>query len=153
MIRVDRRFLAWIVSLGLGCFGVVLAVREVWPGLSLSSGISPGFVAVSVGFPSLGLPLIVLNIVLSVIARRRGGRARRIGSVCLLALGAVAVFTLAVSLTPPAVVQSLNTVFFFVLLTLLGTGASLPVQLLVLAALTFVLIGSPRTQRAAGPTH
>jgi hypothetical protein len=150
MIRVDRRLLAWIASLGVGVFGVTIAVREALSGLSLSSGLGGGFGAVSVGFPSLGLPLIVLNIVLSVIARRRGGRAGRIGSVCLLALGALAVFTLAVSLTPPAVVQSLNTVFFFVLLILLGTGASLPVQLVVLAVLTFILIGGPRTQRVAG---
>jgi hypothetical protein len=148
MIRVDRRFLAWIASLGVGVVGVTIAVRALRPGLVLPSG--GDFGVVSVGFPSLGLPLIVLNIVLSVIARRRGGRAGRIGSVCLLALGALAVLTLAVSLTPLAVVQSLNTVFFLVVLILLGMGASLPVQLLVLAILTFVLIGGPRTQRAAG---
>lgn len=153
MIRVDRRLLAWILSLGVGCLGAAIAVRKVWPDVSslFSSDGGGGLGAVSVGVPSLGLLLVVLNIVLSVMARRRGGRAARIGSACLWTMGVLLVGTLALSLTPPAVAQSLGAVFFVVLLILVGIGASLPVQLLVLAVLTFVLIGrSPRAQQAAG---
>jgi len=147
MTRVGRRLLAWIVSVGVGCLGVVVAVRAVWPGLLPPGG---GLGAVSVGFPSLGsLSLVIGNLVLGVIARRRGGRAASIGSFCLWTINILVVFTLAVSLTPPTVVQATNTVFFVVLLILLAVGASLPTQLLILAVLTFVLIGS-RAERAAG---
>ena len=51
---------------------------------------------------------------------------------------------------PPAVVQSVSGVIFMVVLLLLALGASLPIQLVMLAILTFTVIGSPRTPRAAG---
>jgi len=149
MIRVDRRSLAWVLSIGVGCLGAAIAIREVWPEVSgmFSSPGGGGLGAVSVGIPSLGLLLVVFNIVLSVIARRRGGREARTGLVCLWTMGVLLVGTLALSLTPPAVAQSLGATFFVVLLVL-GTAASLPVQLVVLAVLTFVLVGGPRAQRA-----
>jgi hypothetical protein len=148
MIRVDRRFLAWIVSVGLVCLGVVIAVRAIWPGMFPAGG---GLGAVSLAFPTLSsIPVVIGNIVLSVIARRRGGRPASIGSVCLWTIGIIVVLTLAVSLTPPAVVQSANSVLFIVLLLLLTIGVSLPVQLLILALLAFALIGSSRTPRTAG---
>jgi len=149
MIQVDRRLLAWVLSFGVGCLGAAVAVREVWPEVSgmFSSPGGGGLGAVSVGIPSLGLLLVVFNIVLGVIARRRGGRAATIGLVCVWTMGILLVGTLTLSLTPPAVAQSLGAVFFIVLLVL-GTAASLPVQLVVLAVLTFVLIGDPRVQRA-----
>jgi hypothetical protein len=151
MSRVDRRLLAWVLSLGVGCLGAAIAIREVWPevsGIFFSPG-GGGLGAVSVGIPSLGLLLVVFNIVLGVIARRRGGRATRIGVICLWTMSIVLVGTLLISLTPPDIARSLGAVFV-VALVVLGTGASLPVQLVVLAILTFVLIEGPRTQRAAG---
>jgi hypothetical protein len=148
MIRVDRRLLAWIVSLGLGCLGVVIAVRAVWPGMFPFGG---GLGAVSLAFPSLSaLPVVIVNVVLSVIARRRGGRAATVGSFSLWTIGVIVVVTLAVSLTPPAVVQAANSVLFVVLFLLLGLGGLLPTQLLILALLAFVVIGSSRMPRAAG---
>ena len=154
MSRVDRRVLAWIVSVGLGCAGVAVAVRAIWPGVYdvFSSGAGGGgFASTSVGFPSLvALPFVVGNIALSVIARRRGGRAASIGSFCLWALGILAVLSLALLVAPPALVESLSNVLFFGLLLVLAIATSLPVQLIVLALLTFALIGGPRTQRAAG---
>jgi hypothetical protein len=155
MIRVNRRFLAWIVSVGLVCLGVVIAVRAIWPGMrAVWPGMVPSggdFAAFSLAFPTLStLPVVIGNIALSVVARRRGGRPASIGSVCLWAIGILVVLTLAVSLTPPAVVQSANSVLFVVVLLLLTIGASLPVQLLVLALLAFALIGSSRTPRTAG---
>jgi hypothetical protein len=147
MSRVDRRLLAWVLSFGVGCLGAAIAIREVWPPLSFMSTSGGGVGAVSVGIPSLGVLLVVSNIVLSVIAGRRGGRAARAGLVCLWTMGVLLVGMLTLSLTPPAVAQSLGAVFFVVLLVL-GTADSLPVQLVVLAVLTFVLIGGPRAQRA-----
>jgi hypothetical protein len=152
MIHVDRRVLAWIVSIGLGCLAVGIVMREAWPGLFPLGG---GFGAVSVGpLPSLGaLPFVTGNIALSVIARRRGGRAASIGSRCLWMIGLIVVATLVVSLMPPALEQSVNTVFFVVLLVVLAMGASIPMQLVVLALLTFVVIGSAPTPREAGDTR
>ena len=149
-MRVDRRLLAWIVSIGLGCLAVGILMREVWPG-SFSS--SAGLGAVSLGlFPSLStLPFIVGNIALSVIARRRGGRAASIGSFCLWTIGILVVVSLAVSLTPPSVLQAANVRVDLVLFLLLAIGASLPAQLLILAFLTFAVFGSSRTG-AAGHT-
>ena len=147
MSRVDRRLLAWVLSFGVVCLGAAIAIREVWPSLSFMFSSSGGLGAVGVGIPSLGVLLVVVNIVLSVIAGRRGGRAARTGLVCLWTMGVLLVGTLTLSLTPPAVAQSLGAVFFVVLLVL-GTADSLPVQLMVLAVLTFVLIGGPRAQRA-----
>jgi len=152
MVRVDRRLLAWIVSAVLVCIGVFVAVRAVWPfafsGDFAGGGVGPvggGGGSVSVAFPSVtALPLVVLNIVLSVIARRRGGRAGSIGSFFLWTIGVVVVVALAVSLTPVRVLESANTVFFIVLLMLLAVLGSLPMQLLILALLTFVLIGGSR---------
>src|SRR5262245_13337683 len=118
MSRVDRRVLAWIVSVGLGCAGVAIAVRAIWPGVSdvISSGAGgSGLGSVSSGFPSpVVLPLIIGNIALSVIARRRPGRPASIGSFCLWMLGILVVVTLAVSLAPLAVVQSVSGVIFMV---------------------------------------
>ena len=84
MSRVDRRLLAWVLSFGVGCLGAAIALREVWPEVSgmFSSPGGGGLGAVSVGIPSLGVLLVVVNIVLGVIVRRRGGRAARIGVVC-----------------------------------------------------------------------
>jgi hypothetical protein len=148
MSLADRRLLAWMVSLALGCLGVVIAVRAVWPGMFPSGG---GLGAVSLAFPSLSaLPVVIVNVVLGVIARRRGGRAGTIGSFVLWTIGVLVVVTLAVSLTPPAAVQAANSVLFVVLFLLLALGGLLPTQLLILAVQTFVLIGSPRAQRAAG---
>src|SRR5215813_10530501 len=134
MARLDRRLLAWIVSVGLACLGVVIAVRTVWPDMFSWGG---GFGAVSVGpLPSLGaLPFVIGNIALSVIARRRGGRAASIASRCLWTIGIILVAELAVSVTPPAVFQATNSVLILVLLILLGVGASLPAQLLILVFL------------------
>ena len=150
MIRVNRPLLAWIVAVGLGCLGVVIALRAVWPGMFSWGG---GFGAVSVGpLPSLGaLPFVIGNIALSGIARRRGGRAASIGSRCLWTIGTILVAELAVSVSPPALFQAANSVLILVLLLLLGVGASLPAQLLILAFLTFALVGSPR-EGAAGHT-
>jgi hypothetical protein len=152
MIQVDRRLLAWVVSVGVVLVGGALAVREFWPGLA--SGVlggGGGLGAISVGVPSLiALPILIANLVLSVMARRRGGRAASIGSVCLAGIAVLALFTLAVSLTPPAVMAYANSVFVMVLLILLAFGASLPIQTIVLAILTFVVIGSPRVPRSAG---
>jgi hypothetical protein len=67
-------------------------------------------------------------------------------------VGVILVGMLAISLTPPAVAQSLGAAFFVVLFVL-GLRATLPVQLMVLAILTFFLIEGPRTQRAAGPAR
>jgi len=156
MSLVDRRLLAWIVSVSVGCLGAAIAVRAIWPGVSdvLSSSGGGGFAAASVTFPSLvSLPVVVGNLVLSVIARRRGGRAASIGSICLWTVGILVIASLAGSLTPPAVAQSMSGVLFLVLFLLLALGTSLPTQLLILAVLTFVLIGSPRAQRAAGDTR
>src|SRR5215470_17710909 len=106
MIQVDRRLLAWIVSLGLGCVGVAIVVRAILPDTLLESG---GLGAVSVGFPSLdALPFVVGNIALSVIARRRGGRQRSIGSFCLWTIGILVVVSLAILVTPPAVFQAMG---------------------------------------------
>jgi FtsH-binding integral membrane protein len=152
MIRVDRGLLAWIVSVGVCGLAVAIAVRAVWPGVSdvFSSSGGGGFAAASVAFPSLvSLPVVVGNLVLSVIARRRGGRAASIGSICLWTVWILVIASLVGSLTPPAVAQSMNGVLFLVLFLLLALGTSLPTQLLILAVLTFMLIG-PRTQRAAG---
>jgi|SRR5215813_9619914 len=149
MIRVDRRLLAWIVSIGVGCLAVGIVLREAWPGLFPLGG---GFGAVSVGFPPLvALPLVIGNIALSVIARRRGGRAASIGSRCLWTLGILVLGSLAVSLTPPAAFQAANNVSIVVLMLLLGIGMSLPTQLLILAFLMFAMIGKPR-EDAAGHT-
>jgi hypothetical protein len=151
MIQVDRRFLAWVVSVGIGCLGIVIAVRALWPGMVQSGG---GFGAASLAFPSvISSPFLIGNIVLSVIARRRGGRLASVGSRCLWTLGILVVVSLAVSLTPPAVFQSLNSVFMIVLLLVLAMSVSLPAQLIILALLTFTLIGSSRTPRAAGDTR
>jgi hypothetical protein len=149
MIQVDRRSLAWIVSIGLCCLAVGIVMREAWPGLFLSGG---GFAAVSVGpLPSLGaLPLVIGNIALSVIARRRGGRAASIGSRSLWMIGIIVVAMLVVSIMPPALEQSVNAVFFFVLIFVLAIGASVPMQLVILALLTFAMIGSAPTPREAG---
>ena len=150
MIRVDRRLLAWIVSLGVGCLGATIAVWLYRPFVFSSSG-SGGLGAVSFGFPSLSAwPLVIGNLVLSVIARRRGGRAASIGSFCLWTIGILVVITLSVSLTPPGVLQSADPVSVIALFILLAMSATLPVQLLLLAVLTFALIASPRPQRAAG---
>jgi hypothetical protein len=151
MIRADRRFLAWVVSAGLGCLGIVIAVRALWPSMFQSGG---GFGALSLAFPSVvSSPFLIANIVLSVIARRRGGRVAAVGSQCLWTLGILVVVSLAVSLTPPAVFQSLSSVFMIVLLLVLAMSVSLPAQLIILALLTFALIGSSRTTRAAGDTR
>jgi hypothetical protein len=89
---------------------------------------------------------------LSVIARRRGGRAASIGSRCLWTIGIILVAELAVSVTPPAVFQATNSVVILVLLLLLGVGASLPAQLLILAFLMFTMVGSSREGAAGRPT-
>jgi hypothetical protein len=142
MMRVNRRLLAWIVSIGLGCLAVGIVMREAWPGLFLSGG---GFGAVSVGPPSLiALPFVVGNIALSVIARRRGGRAASIGSRCLWTVGILVVVSLAVSLTPPAVFQVVDNVVILVLMLVVGMGMSLPTQLVIMAFLVFAVIGSSR---------
>jgi len=152
MSRVDRRVLAWIVSLGLGCLGVVIAVRAIWPGVSDVFWSAPGaggFSFTSVTFPSLiSLPFVVGNIALSVIARRRGGRAASIGSISLWVLGILAVLSLAVPLAPPDAIPGVSTALFLVLLVVLALGTSLTTQLLILAVLTFVLIGGSRTPGA-----
>jgi hypothetical protein len=152
MSRVDRRVLAWVVSLGLSCLGVAIAVRAIWPGVSdvFSSGPGVGgFSFTSVTVPSLiSLPFVVGNIALSVIARRRGGRPASIGSLCLWTLGILAVLSLVVSLTPPDAIPGVSTAFFVVLLVLLALGTSLTTQLLILAVLTFVLIGGSRAPGA-----
>jgi len=151
MIRVDRRLVAWIVSVGLVCFGALIAVRPLWPGL-FSQGAGLG--AVSVGlFPSLAtLPFIVGNIALSVMARRRGGRAASIGSFCLWTIGILVAVSLTVSLTPPAMFRAANQRVDLVLFLLLAMGTSLPTQLFILAILMFALVGSPR-ESAVGHTH
>jgi hypothetical protein len=146
MIRVNRRVLAWIVSIGLGCLAVGIVMREVWPG-SFSS--SAGLGAVSFGFPSLiALPFVIGNIALGVIARRRGGRAASIGSRCLWTIGILIVVSLAVSLTPPAVLQVVDNVVIVVLMLVVGIGMSLPTQLVILAFLVFAVIGSSRAGAA-----
>jgi hypothetical protein len=151
MIRVDRRLLAWTVSVGVVLVGGALAVRAVWPDvLSLSGGSGVGSFFTAVSVPSLpGLPLLAANIVLSVIARRRGGRAASVGSLCLWGIGALGVLTLAVSLAPPTIFQGANSAFVMVTILLLGLAGSLPIQLMILAVLAFALIGSPRVPRAA----
>jgi len=148
MLRADRRFLAWAVSVGLGCLGFVIAVRALGPGVFQSGG---GLGAVSLAFPSvISSPFLIGNIVLSVMARRRGGR---LAAMCLWTLGLLVVVLLAVSLTPPAVFQSLNSMFMIVLLLVLAISMSLPAQLIILALLTFTLIGSSRTPHAAGDSR
>ena len=143
MIRVDRRLLAWIVSVGLACVGVVILVRAFWPSM-FSQGAGLG--AVSFGlFPSPGVwPLVVGNTALSVIARRRGGRPRSIGSFCLWTIGILLVLSVAVSLTPPTMFQTAKVELMIPLFLLLGMAASLPMQLFILALLTFAVIGSSR---------
>ena len=44
MLRVNRRLLAWIVSIGLGCPAVGIVLWEAWPDLFPLSG---GFGAVN----------------------------------------------------------------------------------------------------------
>jgi hypothetical protein len=149
MIRVNRRLLAWIVSIGLGCLAVGIVMWEAWPALLPPGG---GLGAISVGFPSLiALPFVIGNITLSVMARRRGGRAASIGSRCLWAIGILVVVSLAVLLTPPAVFQAVDNVSILVLMLLVGIGMSLPTQLFILSFLVFAMIGSSRTG-AAGHT-
>jgi hypothetical protein len=147
MIRIDRRLVAWVVSLGLACLGVVIAVRAFWPGM-LSQG--PGVGAVSLGlFPSLGTLLFLLgNVALSMIARRRGGRAASIGASCLWTIGILVLVSFAVSLTPPFVFQAANARVDLVLFLLLGIAVSPPTQLLILAFLAFAVISSSRTDTA-----
>jgi hypothetical protein len=146
MIRVNRRLLAWIVSIGLGCLAVGIVMRDAWPALWPPGG---GFGAISVGFPSLiALPVVIGNIALGVIARRRGGRAASIGSRCLWTIGSLVVVSLAVSLTPPAVFQVVDNVAILVLMLLVGMGMSLPTQLVILAFLVFAVVGSSRTGTA-----
>jgi hypothetical protein len=147
MIR-NRRLLAWVVFVSLVCLGLAVAVRAIWPGVSdfIRPSGGGGFGAVSVAFPMLSsVPFVIGNIALSVLARRRGGRPASIGTFCLWIVGLVAVLTLAVSLTPPAVVEKLNSVFFFSVLLVLSIAGSLPMQLIILALLMFVLIGGSRT--------
>ena len=152
MIRVERRLLAWIVSIGLGCPAVGIVLWEAWPDLFPLSG---GFGAVSVGpLPSFtALPFVIGNIALSVIARRRGGRAASIGSRCLWTIGILVVVMLVVSVAPPVFDQYVNTVFFFVLVLVLAAGSSVPMQLVILALLTFAVIGSAPMPREAGDTR
>jgi hypothetical protein len=66
-------------------------------------------------------------------------------------MGILVVVTMAVSLTPPSVAQCVNGVVFFVVLGLLALGGSLPVQLPILAILTFALIASG--SRSGRPAH
>ena len=144
MSRVDRRLLAWIVSVAIGAGGVAVAIWAVRRSVFLSMGMG-GFGGLTV--PDLeALPLVIGNLVLSVVARRRG---RSIGSFMIWAMGILVVVTLAVSLTPPSVVQRTNSVVVLVVIGLLGVGGSLPVQLVILAMLTFVLIGRSRSGRPA----
>jgi hypothetical protein len=128
---------------GLVCLGALIAVRAIWPGMFSQAA---GLGAVSLGlFPSLGvLPIVIGNVALSVIARRRGGRAASIGSFCLWTMAVFVLLSLAVSLTPPAVFQAAHQRVDLVLFLLLAMGASLPAQLLVLAFLAFAVIGSSR---------
>jgi hypothetical protein len=146
IVRVNRRLLAWIVFVSLACLGAGIAVHAVWPDMFPAGG---GLGAVSFGFPSLvGLPFVIGNIALSVIARRRGGRPRSIGSFCLWTLGSLIALSLAVGLMPPTVFQAMRVELFVVVLLLVGMGMSLPVQLLILAFLMFAVIGRSRAGTA-----
>ena len=140
MSRVDRRLLAWIVSVAIVGVGGAIAIWAVRRSFFFSGEVGGGFGAVSV--PDLSaLPLVIGNLVLSFVARRRGAPT---GSVILCMIGILVVATLAVSLTPPSVVQRVNSVVLLVMFGLLAIGGSLPVQLLILAILTFALIGGSR---------
>ena len=137
MSRVDRRLLAWIVSVAIGGVGGAIAVWAVRRSVFSGGG---NFGAVTV--PDLAaLPFVIGNLVLSVVARRRGVST---GSFILWMIGILVVVTMAVSLTPPSVIQRVNTVVFLVTFGLLALGGSLPAQLLILAILTFALIDSSR---------
>jgi len=145
MSRVDRRLLAWIVSAAIVGVGGAIAVWAVRRSLFFSGGLGSDFSYFTI--PDLeALPLVIGNLVLSLVARRRG---RSTGSFVLWIVGILLVGTLAVSLTPPSVVQRMNSVVFLVMFGLVAIGQSLPVQLLILAILTFALIGSSRSGRPA----